>query len=100
MNKEWMTKSRVGKEYQKGLRTFVDFAFKNASINGMILCPCKKCNVGICVTEKEVIDHLTVDGFIPGYTHWIAHGELACSGSSSLQSQCDYPTTSNSVNDM
>ncbi|KAG6527797.1 hypothetical protein ZIOFF_009926 [Zingiber officinale] len=34
------------------------------------------------VARHEIAyDHLTVDGFIKGYTHWIAHGEIACSAS-------------------
>ncbi|KAG6399778.1 hypothetical protein SASPL_141263 [Salvia splendens] len=32
--------------------------------------------MGICVSRDDAFEHLTVDGFIPGYTHGIAHGEL------------------------
>ncbi|KAG6421764.1 hypothetical protein SASPL_118321 [Salvia splendens] len=47
-----------------------------------ILCPCKRCGIGISVSRDEAFEHLTVDGFIPGYTQWIAHGELPSSRSS------------------
>ncbi|KAG6395273.1 hypothetical protein SASPL_145915 [Salvia splendens] len=30
----------------------------------------------IFASRDEAYEHLTVDGFIPGYTDWIAHGEL------------------------
>ncbi|XP_073309702.1 uncharacterized protein [Primulina huaijiensis] len=82
MDKSWMFLSRQTKEYRKGLESFLDFAFSNANIDGMIACPCAKCTSGICVSREDVCDHLTVDGVIKGYTHWVAHGEIACSASS------------------
>ncbi|XP_042441186.1 uncharacterized protein LOC122026513 [Zingiber officinale] len=68
-------------EYRNGVESFLHFAFANANINGMILCPCTRCKIGIFVSREIAYDHLTVDGFIKGYTHWIAHGEIACSAS-------------------
>ncbi|KAH6767318.1 hypothetical protein C2S52_018301 [Perilla frutescens var. hirtella] len=41
----------------------------------MILCPCKKCKNGICLSREEVEVHLKCVGFINGYTQWVAHGE-------------------------
>ncbi|KAG6424489.1 hypothetical protein SASPL_114907 [Salvia splendens] len=32
--------------------------------------------MGIFVSSDEAYQHLTVDGFIPRYEDWIAHGEL------------------------
>ncbi|KAG6405592.1 hypothetical protein SASPL_133183 [Salvia splendens] len=40
------------------------------------MCPCKRCQMVIFVSRDEAYEHLTFDGFIPGYTDWIAHGEL------------------------
>ena len=71
-----MTKSRITTEYQNGLEYFLDYAFRNASMYNKILCPCKRCGMSICMSRDDAFEHLTVDGFIPGYTHWIAHGEL------------------------
>ncbi|KAG6490002.1 hypothetical protein ZIOFF_051284 [Zingiber officinale] len=43
----------------------------------MILCPCIRCKIGIFVSREVAFDHLMVDGFIKGYTHWVAHGEIS-----------------------
>ncbi|KAG6407736.1 hypothetical protein SASPL_130733 [Salvia splendens] len=56
-------------------------------MNDKILCPCKRCGIGISVSRDEAFEHLTVDGFIPGYTQWIAHGELPSSRSSRFDNQ-------------
>ncbi|XP_073033343.1 uncharacterized protein [Primulina eburnea] len=66
MDKSWMFLPRQTKEYRKGLESFLDFAFSNANINGMIACPFAKCKIGICVSREDACDHLTVDGFIKG----------------------------------
>ncbi|XP_075494396.1 uncharacterized protein LOC142531984 [Primulina tabacum] len=66
MDKSWMFLPRQTKEYMKGLESFLDFAFSNANINGMIACLCAKCKIGICVSREDACDHLTVDGFIKG----------------------------------
>ena len=82
-----MTKSRMTIEYQNGLEYFLDYAFRNASMKDKILCPCKRCGVGISVSRDEAFEHLTVDGYIPRYTQWIAHGELPSSHSSRFDNQ-------------
>ncbi|KAG6506087.1 hypothetical protein ZIOFF_031402 [Zingiber officinale] len=40
-----------------------------------------ECKIGIFVSREVAYDHLTVDGFIKGYIHWVAHGEIAYSAS-------------------
>ncbi|XP_042396490.1 uncharacterized protein LOC121986596 [Zingiber officinale] len=82
MDKGWMFLPRQTEEYRKGLENFLDFAFSNANINGTIACPCARCKIGICVSREDAYAHLTVDGFIKGYTHWVAHGEITCSAPS------------------
>ncbi|XP_042472526.1 uncharacterized protein LOC122055220 [Zingiber officinale] len=92
MDKGWMFLPRQNEEYRKGLENFLDFAFSNANINGMIACPCARCKIGICVSKEDAYEHLMVDGFIKGYTHWVAHGEISCSAysiSSSVPSHDD-----------
>lgn len=42
----------------------------------MVLCPCKECKFGICVARENAELHLTVYGFVKGYTHCAAHGEF------------------------
>nr|XP_027067486.1 uncharacterized protein LOC113693107 [Coffea arabica] len=79
MDKTWMQKNRRSKEYWNGLQKFLDYAFQNSSINGMILCPCKECKCGVCITRENAELHLKVYGFVKGYTHWAAHGEFVYS---------------------
>ncbi|KAG6538774.1 hypothetical protein ZIOFF_003902 [Zingiber officinale] len=102
MDKGWMFLPRQTEEYRKGLENFLDFAFSNANINGTIACPCARCKIGICVSREEAYDHLTVDGFIKGYTYWVAHGEIACSApsiSSSVLSRDDVDNMEGLVHD-
>lgn len=100
MDKSWMEKSRVSPEYINGLTFFLDFAFRNASISDRILCPCKHCKIGIFQSRDDAYEHLLVDGFIPGYTRWIAHGEIYTSLSCMSENQHDRPETSGFVDDM
>ncbi|XP_027156993.1 uncharacterized protein LOC113758246 [Coffea eugenioides] len=79
MDKTWMQKNRRSKEYWDGLQKILDYAFQNSSINGMILCPCKECKCGVCITRENAELHLKVYGFVKGYTHWAAHGEFVYS---------------------
>ena len=76
MDKRWMNLPRNHPDYESGVEVFLNYAFSNASVNEMICCPCKGCKIGIFVTREEAREHLIVRGFISGYTHWRAHGEL------------------------
>jgi hypothetical protein len=77
MDKSWMTKPRISKEYIDGCRSFVDFAVLNCRTpDGLIYCPCKAC----CLNKRHnlalVFDHLTRGkGMSPQYKEWIYHGE-------------------------
>ncbi|KAF7139861.1 hypothetical protein RHSIM_Rhsim06G0085100 [Rhododendron simsii] len=91
MDKSWMYQSRLTSEYLNGVEGFLNFAFQNASIDGKIVCPCVKCGNGRWVMRSEAVDHLVCDGFIKGYTKWIAHGEA-------LSSTTTAPIAANSGN--
>lgn len=89
MDKSWMFKPRHSEPYMLGVEGFLNFAFRNQSRNGMILCPCIECKLGKCVGRNDAREHLIVKGFIRGYDHWAAHGEVSSNN----------PTTSsNSIN--
>ncbi|KAF7119899.1 hypothetical protein RHSIM_Rhsim13G0141700 [Rhododendron simsii] len=79
MDKSWMYKSRLTSEYLNRVEGFLNFAFQKESIYGKIVCPCVMCGNGRWVTRSEAVDHLVCDGFIKGYTKWIAHGEALSS---------------------
>ncbi|GJX21612.1 tetratricopeptide-like helical domain, DYW domain protein [Tanacetum coccineum] len=46
-------------------------------IRGSIICPCLRCCNDELLEVEEVHDHLLRYGFLPGYTIWTIHGELA-----------------------
>ncbi|XP_072075117.1 uncharacterized protein [Arachis hypogaea] len=75
IDKSWISKSRVGAEYRDGLTRFLDFAFANASSDGMIRCPCPKCGFRLLQNREDAFDHLVINPFPSTYTFWIHHGE-------------------------
>ncbi|KAG8380558.1 hypothetical protein BUALT_Bualt06G0028100 [Buddleja alternifolia] len=75
MDKSWMRKPRSTKEYERGLNQFLDTTFDRVSLSGKIYCPCKRCKNVKWINREVAKEHLTVDGFMKGYTNWIAHGE-------------------------
>lgn len=75
MDKSWMCKSRSTREYENEVDQFLDMAFAKVCFDGKIICPCKYCKNGKWVTREVAKEHLIVDGYMKGYTNWIAHGE-------------------------
>ncbi|XP_072087209.1 uncharacterized protein [Arachis hypogaea] len=62
-------------KYRDGLTRFLDFAFANASSDGMIRCPCPKCGFRLLQNREDAFDHLVINPFPSTYTFWIHHGE-------------------------
>ncbi|KAG6525583.1 hypothetical protein ZIOFF_015545 [Zingiber officinale] len=60
------------------LRLFISYSLALLHLRS---CNTLLCKIGIFVSREVAYDHLTVDGFIKGYTHWVAHGEIAYSAS-------------------
>ncbi|XP_025608126.1 uncharacterized protein [Arachis hypogaea] len=75
MDKRWILEPRGSAAYNQGLNNFLDFAFANASSDGMIKCPCPKCGFQLMQTREDTYDHLLMRPFPPGYTVWFRHGE-------------------------
>ena len=59
MDKSWINWSKNTDEYREGLKSFLDFAFKQQSIEGRILCPYHNCKFKKWLTRVEAYDHLT-----------------------------------------
>src|ERR1051325_7816525 len=74
MDKSWMHKSRLSKDYELRVENFIKFGFSNAN-NGFIRCPCLKC--GNCEKQSRngIQDHLYVNGIDESYKIWFWHGE-------------------------
>jgi hypothetical protein len=76
MDKSWMRKWRRSKEYMDGVKEFMIFSAANSKTKGFIVCPYKKCCLGMTLWEDVVYDHLTSGaGILEGYTEWVMHGE-------------------------
>ncbi|XP_016206702.1 uncharacterized protein LOC107647092 [Arachis ipaensis] len=82
IDKSWISKPRIGPEYRDGLNKFLDFAFANASSDGMIHCPCSKCGFRLLQTREDAYDHLIIKPFPSTYTFWVHHGERRVAESS------------------
>ena len=74
-NKEWMNiEDHLGEYYEKGVESFLDYAFTRLGTE-TIRCPCVKCvNIGF-ETREEVQGHLLAYGIVKRYTFWYHHGE-------------------------
>ncbi|KAL0551725.1 hypothetical protein IC582_010814 [Cucumis melo] len=62
MDKSWMHKSRLSKEYELSVENFIKFGFSNTSTS-YIHCPCLKCGNCEKHSRKDARDHLYVNVF-------------------------------------
>ncbi|XP_031102022.1 uncharacterized protein LOC116005929 [Ipomoea triloba] len=75
MDKSWMHASRISREYDDGVKEFLDFAKRRLpNNNGRFFCPCKKCCNLTKLSANDIYDHLICDGINLSYTKWIWHG--------------------------
>lgn len=79
-DKSWMymykTKhERVNPHFLAGVNYFVEFALKNSSGDGIMKCPCSKCENKFNEDKDIVQFHIIRDGFTRRYTTWHFHGE-------------------------
>ncbi|KAL0556379.1 hypothetical protein IC582_004892 [Cucumis melo] len=74
MDRSWMHKSRLSKDYELGVENFINFLFSNKE-DASIRCPCLKC--GNCKKQSRttIKDHLYVNGMDESYKIWFWHGE-------------------------
>lgn len=68
MDKSWINKPRNSKEYLDGVHDFIKFGMEKSSLNGKILCPCRKCVNSSSLDPQNVEEHLVWNGFLRGYT--------------------------------
>ncbi|XP_020081003.1 uncharacterized protein LOC109704650 isoform X2 [Ananas comosus] len=85
MDKSWISKPRNDNAYIDGVRNFIKFAMEKSSINGKILCPCRKCYNNSSFVPEVVEEHLVWNGFLLGYNVWVFHGESFVTSSSEIE---------------
>ncbi|XP_020963360.1 uncharacterized protein LOC110264992 [Arachis ipaensis] len=86
IDKSWISRPQGSVEYKAGLNKFLDFAFANASSDGMIHCPCPSCGFRLFQTREDAYDHLLLKSFPAKYTFSLHHGERHV-GESSTETQ-------------
>ncbi|XP_028087696.1 uncharacterized protein LOC114288392 [Camellia sinensis] len=77
MDKSWMTINNrlTSKEYQQGVKSFLDFATANLGVEDEIRCPCIDCINGTKYSRQVVWMHLIRRGMASSYLTWVHHGE-------------------------
>ncbi|XP_073223470.1 uncharacterized protein [Cicer arietinum] len=92
MDRKWISANRLSKEYEIGVKEFVEFAVKNAKDPNRVVCPCLKCCFGKRVREDELEGHLVCNGIDQSYTCWIRHGEKK-KGNINFENSSTYAST-------
>ena len=87
MDKSWITMPKGTDEYKEGLNRFLDLAMDQNSVEGRIMCPCRKCKFKKWLTRDEAYDHLMRKQFPTDYIDWVWHGEDTLGATSSRN--CD-----------
>ncbi|CAI8587824.1 unnamed protein product [Vicia faba] len=75
MDKSCITKPLSSIAYQQGIQEFIDFAFKSAKENDVVIFPCKWCGFRKSKSRSDMFDNLSWSPFPQGYTMRIHHGE-------------------------
>jgi hypothetical protein len=80
-DREWMYTGRRGRndvttEWIRKTDDFVERAYGEAAKGASLVpCPCSKCANRKRKPKKTMVEHIWKNGFTPGYTRWIFHGE-------------------------
>jgi hypothetical protein len=80
-DREWMYTGRRGRndvttEWIRKTNDFVERAYGEAAKGASLVpCPCSKCANRKRKPKKAMVEHIWKNGFMPGYTRWIFHGE-------------------------
>jgi hypothetical protein len=83
------SKSDITREWVDKTSDFLAQAFaRNTSPFG-VLCPCNHCYNRKPQTKSKMIEHLVNNGFRPGYTVWVHHGEHGQSRSDVIRQRTD-----------
>ncbi|KAK9190605.1 hypothetical protein WN943_019212 [Citrus x changshan-huyou] len=94
MDKSWIDlPDRTSKPFIDGVKTFLDFAFKNVVNDTRIYCPCKKCRNRFFVVKEAAEEHIIVHGFWSKYKKWKMHGELSTSVESNQEMKVSYDSS-------
>ncbi|KAL0554170.1 hypothetical protein IC582_008087 [Cucumis melo] len=75
MDKSWMMKNRMSREYDVGVESFIQFRLSHAKGSNSIRSPCLKCGNSLLKDVSIVWYHLYANGIDKSYKIWFWHGE-------------------------
>ncbi|XP_062103268.1 uncharacterized protein LOC133814303 [Humulus lupulus] len=75
MDKSWITKDILSKEYEEGVDGFIKLALENTTDPSRVHCHCRKCSNLKKLDIMEIKSHLYFNGMDQTYVKWIWHGE-------------------------
>ena len=98
MGKSWINKPRSSKDYLDGVQDIIKFVVEKSSMNGKILCPCRKCVNCFSLDPQTIEEYLVWNGFLKGYIEWVFHEESMLSSSSTQPSYVEHTSSWGSDN--
>ncbi|RVW18016.1 hypothetical protein CK203_112664 [Vitis vinifera] len=75
MDRSWMSKDRMSREYEEGVEYFINFALEHCPNQSGIRCPCMRCGNLIHHTPNKIREHMFFNGIDQSYHTWYWHGE-------------------------
>ncbi|RVW33032.1 hypothetical protein CK203_101237 [Vitis vinifera] len=62
MDRSWMSKDRMSREYEEGVEYFINFALEHCPNQSGIRCPCMRCGNLIHHTPNKIREHMFFNG--------------------------------------
>ena len=75
MDRSWMSKDRMSREYEEGVEYFINFALEHCPNQSGIRCPCMRCGNLIHHIPNKIREHMFFNGIDQSYHTWYWHGE-------------------------
>ncbi|RVW11754.1 hypothetical protein CK203_089799 [Vitis vinifera] len=75
MDRSWMSKDRMSREYEEGVEYLINFALEHCPNQSGICCPCMQCGNLIHHTPNKIREHTFFNGIDQSYHTWYWHGE-------------------------
>jgi hypothetical protein len=69
------SKDNISREWIDKTTEFLDHVFARNTGHFGVMCPCNRCYNRRPQIRSKMIEHLVKNGFRPGYTVWVHHGE-------------------------
>ncbi|RVW28039.1 hypothetical protein CK203_117608, partial [Vitis vinifera] len=92
MDRSWMSKDRMSREYEEGVEYFINFALEHCPNQRGIRCPYMRCGNLIHHTPNKIREHMFFNGIDQSYCTWYWHGEAGPTSSQPTEMAQRYDT--------